>query len=150
MKSYVSRIAATLSWGMFVLPALTLSAQPQTSTWWFYGCPTNLNPQGAGSIPNPGSKGWIQYQSSLQQYYNVAPQKAGQIAPILANEGRKIIAIRNNNALSKVQKIQGVNAIHQQSDQRLKAIFSSLQYQKLKVVRQEATRWVTEARRGWQ
>ena len=70
--------------------------------------------------------------------------------PILANEGRKVIAIRNNNSLSNVQKMQGVKAIQQQSDPQLKAILSSAQYEKLKVVRQGALRWVTQARLGWQ
>jgi hypothetical protein len=72
-----------------------------------------------------------------------------QIAPILANEGRKVIAIRNNNLLSNVQKIQGIKVIHQQFDQQLKAILSSAQYDKLKVGRQQAMRRATQARLGW-
>jgi hypothetical protein len=49
-----------------------------------------------------------QYQSCLQQQLSVSPQESAKIVPILANEGRKVIAIRNNNLLSNVQKIQEV------------------------------------------
>jgi hypothetical protein len=80
----------------------------------------------------------------------VSPQQSAQIAPILANEGRKVIAIRNNNLLSNVQKIQGIKPIHQQLDQQLKAILLSAQYGELKVGRQQAMRSATQARLGWQ
>jgi len=80
----------------------------------------------------------------------VSPQQSAQIAPILANEGQKIIAIRNNNSLSDSQKIQDVKALQTQSDPQLKAILSSAQYDKLKAVRYHALRWVTQKRLGWQ
>jgi hypothetical protein len=70
--------------------------------------------------------------------------------PILANEGRQVIAIANNNSFSNVQKTQGVKALQKQSDPQLKAILSSAHYEKLRVVRQAAIRWVTQARLGWQ
>ena len=150
MKSYIRRIAAALSLGIFVLPAFTPPVQPQTPPWWFYGCPQGFIPQVPGNIPTPGTAGWGQYQSCLQQYLSVLPQQSAQIAPILANEGRKVIAIRNNNSLSNVQKVQGIKAIHQQFDQQLKAILSSAQYDKLQVGRRQAMRWATQARLGWQ
>jgi hypothetical protein len=86
----------------------------------------------------------------LQQNLNVSPQQSAQIAPILANEGRKVIAIRKNNSLSDAQKIQEVKDLQKQSDKQLKAILSSAQYDKLKVVRYQAVRWVTQKRLGWQ
>ena len=150
MRSYIRRIAAALLLGILVLPAFTPAAQPQTPPWWYYGCPQGFIPQVPGNIPNPGTAGWGQYQSCLQQYLGVSPQQSAQIAPILANEGRKIIAIRNNNSLSNVQKVQGIKAIHQQFDQQLKAILSSAQYDKLQVGRRQAMRWATQARLGWQ
>jgi hypothetical protein len=80
----------------------------------------------------------------------VSPQQSAQIAPILANEGQKIIEIREDNSLSKVQKIQRANALHQQFDPQLKGILSTAQYNKLQVGRQQADRWITQARLGWQ
>ena len=80
----------------------------------------------------------------------MSPQQSAQIAPILASEGPKVMAIRNNNSLSDAQKIQEVKTLQKQSDPQLKAILSSAQYDKLKVVRYQALRWVTQKRLGWQ
>jgi hypothetical protein len=150
MKSYISRIAAAVALGTSVLPALTPSAQPQTRPWWFYGCPKGVVAQIPGDVPGPGTEGWSQYQRCLQQNLSVSPQQSTQIAPILANEGRQVKAIRNNNSLSDSQKIQEVKSLQKQSDPQLKAILSSAQYDKLKVVRYQAVRWITQKRLGWQ
>ena len=150
MKSYISRIAAALSLGMLVLPAITTSAQAQTRPWWFYGCPQGVVAQIPGNVPAPGTAGWTEYQNCLQQNLSVSPQQSAQIAPILANEGQKVIATRNNNSLSDVQKAQEVKSFQKQSDPQLKAILSPAQYDKLKAVRYQALRWVTQKRLGWQ
>ena len=150
MKSSIRQIAAALSLGIFVLPAFTPSAQPQKPPWWYYACFQDFIPQAPGNIPDPASPGWAQYQSCLQQQLSVSSQQSAQIVPILANEGRKVIAIRNNNLLSNVQKIQEVKTLQQQTDPQLKAILSSAQYNKLNVGRQQAIRWATQPRLGWQ
>ena len=151
MKNCIRRTATILLLGIFFLfPALTPSAQPQTHPWWFYGCPKGVVAQIPGDVPGPGTAGWTQYQSCLQQNLSVSPQQSAQIAPILANEGQKVIAIRNNNSLSNVQKTQEVTSLQKQSDPQLKAILSSAQYDKLQVVRYQALRWVTQKRLGWQ
>ena len=150
MKSYIRRTAATLLLSIFLLPALTPSVQSQTRPWWFYGCPKGVVAQIPGDVPGPGTAGWTQYQSCLQQNLSVSPQQSAQIAPILANEGRQVIVIRNNNSLSNVQKTEAVKTLQKQSDPQLKSILSSAQYDKLKVVRYQAVRWVTQKRLGWQ
>ena len=150
MKSYISRIAVAASLGISVLPVLIPSAQPQTRPWWFYGCPKGVVAQIPGDVPAPGSLGWTQYQSCLQQNLSVSPEQSAKIAPILSNEGRQVIAIRNNNSLSDAQKIQDVKSLQRQSDPQLKAILSSAQYDKLEVVRYQAVRWLTQKRLGWQ
>src|SRR3954451_9438408 len=138
MKSYVRRTGATLLLGMFLLAALTPTVQPQTPPFWFYGCPKGVVAQIPGDVPGPGTAGWSEYQSCLQQNLSVSPQQRAQIAPILANEGQKGIAIRKNNSLSNVQKTQEVTSLQKQSDSQLKAILSSAQYDKLKTVRYQA------------
>jgi len=150
MKGYIRRIAAVLSLGIFVVPAFTPLAQPQTRPWWFYGCPKGVLAQIPGDVPGPGTAGWTQYQSCLQQNLSLSPQQSAQIAPILGKEGRKVMEIRNNNSLSDAQKIQGVKELQKQSDPQLKVILSSAQYDKLKVVRYQAVRWITQKRLGWQ
>jgi hypothetical protein len=150
MKNCIRRTATILLLGIFfLLPALT-SAQPQTHPWWFYGCPKGVVAQIPGDVPGPGTAGFSQYQSCLQQNLGVSPQQSAQIAPILANEGQKVMAIRNNNSLSNVQKTQEVTSLQKQSDPQLKAILSSTQYDKLQVVRYQVVRWVTQKRLGWQ
>jgi hypothetical protein len=150
MKSCIRRSGATLLLGIFLLPALTPSVQSQTHPWWFYGCPKGVAAQIPGDVPGPGTPGWTQYQSCLQQNLSVSSQQSAQIAPILANEGQKVMAIRNNNSLSNVQKTQEVTSLQKQSDPQLKAILSSAQYDKLKVVRYQVVRWITQKRLGWQ
>lgn len=150
MKSYISRMTLAVLLGIFMLPPLTPSAQPQTRPWWFYGCPKGVVAQIPGDVPGPGSKGWTEYQSCLQQNLGVSAQQSAQIAPILANEGQKIIATRSNNSLSDSQKRQEVKSLQAQSDSQLKAILSSAQYDKLQTVRYQALRWVTQKRLGWQ
>jgi len=150
MKSYISRIAVAASLGISVLPVLTPSAQTQTRPWWFYGCPKGVVAQIPGDVPVPGSVGWAQYQTCLQQNLSVSPEQSAKIAPILSNEGRQVIAIRNNNSLSDAQKIQEVKSLQRQADPQLKTILSSAQYDKLEVVRYQAVRWLTQKRLGWQ
>jgi hypothetical protein len=150
MKSHIRRMAVAASLGLSLLPALTPSARPQTRPWWFYGCPKGAVAQIPGNVPGPGTAGWAQYQSCLQQNLSASPQQSAQIAPILASEGRRVMTIRNNNSLSDAQKIQEVKSLQKQSDPQLKAILSSAQYDKLKVVRYQAVRWITQKRLGWQ
>ena len=150
MKNYIRRTGATLLLGIFLLPALTPSVQPQTRPWWFYGCPRGVVAQIPGDVPGPGTAGWTQYQRYLKQNLAVSPQQSDQIAPITANEGGQVIAIRNHNSLSNIQKTQDAETLQKQSDPQLKAILSSAQYDKLKVVRYQAVRWITQKRLGWQ
>ena len=150
MKNCIRRSGVTLLLGIFLLPAFTQSVQSQTRPWWFYGCPKGVMAQIPGNVPGPGTEGWTEYQSCLQQNLNVSPQQSAQIAPILANEGQKVMAIRNNNSLSNVQKTQEVKTLQNESDPQLKAILSSAQYDRLKAVRYQALRWITQKRLGWQ
>ena len=150
MKNYLQQIAVAASLGISLLPALAPSAQSQTRPWWFYGCPKGAIAQIPGEVPGPGTPGWTQYQSCLRQNLSVSPQQSAQIGPILANEGQRVMTIRNNNSLSDSQKIQEVKSLQKESDSQLKAILSSAQYDKLKVVRYQAVRWITQKRLGWQ
>jgi Spy/CpxP family protein refolding chaperone len=53
-------------------------------------------------------------------------------------------AIKNDNSLSRVQKVQQIRAIHQQTDPQMKAILTPEQYQKLKAIRQQAIKEATQ------
>lgn len=83
---------------------------------------------------------------AIAQQLNLTPQQKEKILPILAAEVPKVQSIKNDNQLSKIQKIQQLKAIHQQADPQMKAILSPEQYQKLQTIRQQTIRDVTQAR----
>jgi periplasmic protein CpxP/Spy len=83
---------------------------------------------------------------AIAQQLNLTPQQKEKILPILVNEGPKVNAIKNDNSLSKIQKVQQIRAIHQQTDPQMKAILSPQQYQKLKEIRLQAIKEATQSR----
>jgi periplasmic protein CpxP/Spy len=117
MKNYIRLIAPALCLGMFVLLAPASSAQ------------------------NKGAK-----LQAIAQQLKLTPEQKTKVLPILAAEGPKVEAIKNNNSLSKIQKIQQIKAIHQQTDPQMKSILSPEQYQKLQGIRQQAIKDATQGR----
>jgi valyl-tRNA synthetase len=109
MKKSIYLVAAALCCGMFV--SLTSTAYAQKA---------------AAKI------------EAISQQLNLTPQQKIKILPILREEAPKVEAIKNDNSLSKIQKVQQIRAIHQQTDPQMKAILTPEQYQKLKAIRQQA------------
>src|SRR5437773_5996191 len=116
MKHYIRLFAVALYFGAFVLSAATSSAQ------------------------NKAAK-----VQAIAQQLDLTPQQKVKILPILTDEGPKVQAIKNDNSLSKIQKIQQIRAIHQQTDPQMKAILSPQQYQKLQAIRQQAIKDAVQA-----
>ena len=85
---------------------------------------------------------------AISHQLNLTPQQKAKVLPILAEEAPKVEAIKNNNSLSGVQKMQQIRAIHQQTDPQMKTVLSPAQYQKLQAIRQQAVREAMEKRRG--
>jgi len=83
---------------------------------------------------------------AIAQQLNLTPQQKEKVLPILIDEGPKVQAIKNDNSLSKMQKMQQLRAIHQQTDPQMKAILSPEQYQKLQAIRQQAIRDAVQGR----
>lgn len=83
---------------------------------------------------------------AIAQQLNLTPQQKEKVLPILIAEGPKVQAIKSDNSLSKVQKIQQLKALHQQTDPQMKAILSPQQYQKLQEIRRETIRDATQGR----
>ena len=119
MKNHIRLIALALCFGMLVPLAPTLSAQ------------------------NKGAK-----LQAISQQLNLTPQQKAKILPILADEGPKVEAIKNNSSLPGFQKMQQIRTIHQQTDPQMKAILSPDQYQKLQAIRQQAVQEAMQKRRG--
>jgi Spy/CpxP family protein refolding chaperone len=83
---------------------------------------------------------------AIAQQLSLTPQQKEKVLPILAAEAPKVQAIKNDNSLSKLQKVQELKAIHQQTDPQMKAILSPEQYQKLKQIRVQAIKDATQGR----
>ena len=117
MKNYIRPVAAALCFGTFLLVATTSSAQTKAAKL-----------------------------EAIAQQLSLTPQQKAKVLPILADEAPKVQAIKNDNSLSKVQKIQRLKAVHQQTDPQMKAILSPEQYQKLQAIRQQAIREAVQGR----
>ena len=90
----------------------------------------------------------MQKAQAIAQQLNLTPQQKEKVLPILIDEAPKVQAIRNDNSLSKIQKMQQLRTIHQQTDPQMKAILSPEQYQKLKQIRLETIREATQTGRS--
>ena len=119
MNNYVRLIVTTLCFGAFALLTSTSSAQ------------------------NRAAK-----VEAIAQQLNLTPQQKAKVLPILRDEAPKVQAIKNDNSLSKIQKVQQLRAIHQQTDPQMKAILSPEQYQKLQAIRQQTIREAMQTRHG--
>jgi periplasmic protein CpxP/Spy len=117
MKKYIRSIAAALCFGTFVLMTPTSFAQTQAAKL-----------------------------QAIAQQLSLTPEQKAKVLPILAAEAPKVQAIRNDNSLSKIQRIQQIKAVHQQTDPQMKAILSPAQYEKLKSIRLQAIKEATEKR----
>ena len=116
MKKYIRPISAALCFGTLVLVAPTSFAQTKAAKL-----------------------------QAISQQLNLTPEQKAKVLPILADEGPKVQAIKNDNSLSRMQKIQQIKAIHHQTDPQMKAILSPEQYQKLQAIRQQAIKDAIQA-----
>jgi periplasmic protein CpxP/Spy len=90
--------------------------------------------------------GRLSKAEEIAQQLNLTPEQKVKILPILRDEVPKVNAIKNDNSVSNMQKMQQIRAIHQQTDPQMKAILSPAQYEKLKAIRQQAIRDATHSR----
>ena len=90
--------------------------------------------------------GGLSKAEAIAQQLNLTPEQKVKILPILRDEVPKVNAIKNDNSVSNMQKMQQIKAIHQQTDPQMKAILSPAQYEKLKAIRQQAIRDATQSR----
>jgi periplasmic protein CpxP/Spy len=117
MRNYTHRVISALFVAMFALLAHASFAQKE---------------------------GAMAKAQAIAQQLNLTPQQKEKILPILADEVPQVNAIKNDSSLSKIQKIQQLRAIHQQTDPQMKAILSPEQYQKLRTIRQQAIQEATQ------
>jgi periplasmic protein CpxP/Spy len=109
MNNCVRLIVTTLCFGAFALSTSTSSAQNRAAKL-----------------------------EAISQQLNLTPEQKAKVLPILREEAPKVQAVKNDNSMSRMQKMNAVRAIHQQTDSQMKAILSPEQYQKLQAIRRQA------------
>ena len=119
MKNHTHLVISALSVAMFALLA-----------------PASFAQKGAGMAK----------AQAIAQQLNLTPQQKEKILPILAAEAPKVNAIKSDNSISKVQRMQRVRAIHQQTDPQMKSILTPEQYEKLKQIRLQAVKDAVQGR----
>ena len=74
----------------------------------------------------------------------LTPEQKRQLIPILVAEAPKVQAIRADSSLTRIQKLEQLKAVHDQTDPEVKAILSPEQYQKLQGIRRQELERVIE------
>ena len=97
-----------------------------------------MSPAQQKSAPQQPAKQQNAKLEEIAQYLSLTPQQKDKILPIMADEGPKVRAIKEDSSLSRMQRAQKIKAIHQQNDPQMKAILSPAQYQKLQAMRHKS------------
>jgi Spy/CpxP family protein refolding chaperone len=74
---------------------------------------------------------------ALGKQLHLTQKQAKQLIPILNAEEPQLQAIRNDQSLSRMEKLHRFHAVHDQSDSQVKAILTPQQYKQLQVIRQQ-------------
>jgi hypothetical protein len=74
---------------------------------------------------------------ALGKQLHLTHKQAKQLIPILNAQEPQLQAIRNDQSLSRVEKLQRLHAVHDQSDPQVKAILTPQQFQQLQAIRQQ-------------
>lgn len=99
----------------------------------FTPSPLNAQPQKAA-----------QKFEQLSAQLALTPEQKRQLIPILAAEAPKVQAIKADSSLTKIQKLEQIKAIHDETDPQVKTILSPEQYQKLQGIRRQELERVVE------
>jgi Spy/CpxP family protein refolding chaperone len=73
----------------------------------------------------------------LGKELHLTHKQAKQLFPILQAQEPQLQAIRNDQSLSGVEKLQRFHAVHDQSDPQVKAILTPQQFLQLQAIRQQ-------------
>jgi Spy/CpxP family protein refolding chaperone len=73
----------------------------------------------------------------MAKQLHVTHKQAKQLLPILQAQEPQLQAIRNDQSLSRTEKIQRLQAVHEQSDPQIKAILTPAQFTQLQAYRQQ-------------
>ena len=90
----------------------------------------------------------VQKLGQLATQLALTPEQKGQLMPILVAEAPKVKAIKADSSLTKIQKVQRLKALHDETDPQVKAILSPEQYEQLQRIRRQELSQIVERRRN--
>jgi|GEM_PF-2287814 Spy/CpxP family protein refolding chaperone len=90
----------------------------------------------------------LQKIQNLAAALNLTPEQKQALIPILRTEVPKIQAIRSNQSLSGMEKIQQIRAVHAEIDPQVRAILNPQQYQQLQQIRAQEIQQMIRERMG--
>jgi hypothetical protein len=122
---------------IFMVPALAISLCTLFTTG-------SLNAQSE----NAQSEKAVQKLEQLATQLALTPEQKGQLMPILVAEAPKVKAIKADSSLTKIQKVQRLKALHDETDPQVKAILSPEQYEQLQRIRRQELSQIVERRRN--
>ena len=96
-------------------------------------CVSLVSTSFAQSIPN----GRLHRLEAVAKQLHLTHEQERQLLPILRAEEPKLQAIKNDQSLSRAEKLQQLRAVHDESNPQVKAILTPAQYQELQVIRQK-------------
>lgn len=82
------------------------------------------------------SQGRLQRLEAVAKQLHLTHDQEKQLVPILQAEEPKLQAIKNDQSLSRAEKLQRLRAVHDESNPQVKAILTPAQYKQLQVMRQ--------------
>ena len=81
---------------------------------------------------------------------NLTHEQEKQLIPIMEAEEPKLEAIKNDASLTRMEKLQRLKAIHDESNPQVKAILTPGQYEQLQEIRQKRRAEIMQAARNRQ
>jgi periplasmic protein CpxP/Spy len=96
-------------------------------------CVSLVSTSYAQSIP----KARLHRLEAVAKQLHLTHEQERQLLPILRAEEPKLQAIKNDQSLSRTEKLQQLRAVHDESNPQVKAILTPAQYQELQVMRQK-------------
>jgi Spy/CpxP family protein refolding chaperone len=89
------------------------------------------------SYAQPIPKARIQRLEAVAKELHLTREQEKQLVPILQAEEPKLQAIKNDQSLSRAEKLQRLRAVHDESNPQVKAILTPAQYRQLQAIRQQ-------------
>jgi hypothetical protein len=83
--------------------------------------------------------------SKVVKQLRLTPMQRRRVVPVLRSEGLKIQGIKNNQSLSRSQKLRRLRAVQNRSNRKLRVILTRSQFQQLRANRQQRAQLIQAA-----